>query len=691
MRLSSRSFARILLILPVAVAFWAGTAAADDGDIAKGGRRWAILIGVDKYEHATHLRFTTNDVEQLVRTLKQRDGFTDDCILQIVDTAPQTRLQPLKASIEKELPNWLEQVAAGDEVLVYFSGHGFKDAGGKLYLAPLDGDPNKPAETLIPIQWFRDRLNACKARTKLLILDACHAGGEKGAGDPRTATSKELTDAFPESEGVVTIASCDSGQSSLMWEEMQQSLFSFWLNQALKGHADANGDGRIDGDELYKFMMSNVAESAQAVYGFTQTPVRNVSLKTHDTPIVVKLKSSTLKGVLDDMAEQLARVIAVKRLSPVGVAAFQPQTTNPKFVDLLRNESGALGDICGAELQRRLTLKAKGAFQVLDYESLKKSLSREGLTARDLRTSAASGLTSDGQGVAAIGMGAIVLRSGCTISLQCRLMNAKTQEELGLAAGTADLEPDEWATLGHSAEIHVVDRYHDESENQLKIRDAESQDMHPLDPQRLQAEGRAKPKFNVKIFVNNEQRTPKFVGKDAYVSLRKGEVYRIEIETGEEVKEPLFLRLLVDGLNTLPERPPAKMMEVEAKAEKPPYRAAQRVNPVEARAWRLDADKRQRWSVPGFFSKIGDKQKGEESQYNEFLVTDAANAAASRQRYTDQIGLITAAFYRPVAKDAAKSVGSTLGKLYNVQTDEYDGNEVPGALIEVINLRYVEP
>jgi len=35
-------------------------------------------------------------------------------------------------------------------------------------------------------------------------------------------------------------------------------------------------------------------------------------------------------------------------------------------------------------------------------------------------------------------------------------------------------------------------------------------------------------------------------------------------------------------------------------------------------------------------------------------------------------------------------VGTALGKEYNIQTDEYDG-EVPGELLAVVHIRYVEP
>jgi hypothetical protein len=472
-----------------------------------------------------------------------------------------------------------------------------------------------------------------------------------------------------------------------MWEDMQQSLFSFWLNQALKGHADGNGDSKIDGDELYDFVYQNVSAAASRLFGMNQTPVRIIGPNTHGNPVVLSLKGYTLKGVLDDMAEQLARVIEVKHLSPVGVATFTPLAADPKLLSLLKNESGAMGDYCAAELQRRLAHKAHGQFTVLEHESVQKSLSAERLTVRDLGTVAVKDLTAGGEPVAVMGLGSIVVRSGRLMSLQCKLLDTQTQKELGVAGGTAQLEPDEWALLGGSGEFRPISRESgDPPLNEMKIREAEKAAFHPLDPRRWTQEGRSKPAFNVKVAVNGQYREPKFVGREAYVAVKKGEVYRIDVEVSEEVDEPVFLRLLVDGLNTLPERAPAKMMEVEAKNEHLPSLAAQRVNPVEARAWLLDVRERRLWAVSGFYSTIG-----EDAQYQEFLVTDAENAAASRQHFTQQIGLITAAFYKQVPKGAGRGPGTTLGKLYHVQTETYDEKDgVPGALLEVINLHYVD-
>lgn len=87
-------------------------------------------------------------------------------------------------------------------------------------------------------EWFRGLLDACPASFKLLVLDACHAGSEKGEDGPPSASAKDISDSFKGATGVVTIASSTAEEKSRIWEFKQQSLFSYWLNEGLKGHSD---------------------------------------------------------------------------------------------------------------------------------------------------------------------------------------------------------------------------------------------------------------------------------------------------------------------------------------------------------------------------------------------------------------------------------------------------------------------
>jgi hypothetical protein len=68
---------------------------------------------------------------------------------------------------------------------------------------------------------------------------------------------------------------------------------------------------------------------------------------------------------------------------------------------------------------------------------------------------------------------------------------------------------------------------------------------------------------------------------------------------------------------------------------------------------------------------------------------------AARQQFTEQIGLITAAFYAPKAGSRGRlpstlGPGTGRGKDREEEVPLYEG-VVPGDLVAVVHLRYVEP
>jgi uncharacterized caspase-like protein len=188
---------------------------------ASQGCTWAVLIGVEKYHRANPLRYTLNDVRELAKTLRTCGGVASERVLELVDDAPNPRFQPLRASLMAELPAFLAQPGAGDRLIVYFSGHGFRDKQGRLFLAPLDCDPADPAATGIAVEWLREQIAACRAGFKLLVLDACHAGSEKGEDDRPGVAAKDLGEPFRDLAGVATLASSTADQKSQLWEDKQ--------------------------------------------------------------------------------------------------------------------------------------------------------------------------------------------------------------------------------------------------------------------------------------------------------------------------------------------------------------------------------------------------------------------------------------------------------------------------------------
>lgn len=686
-------------------------------------RQWALLIGVEKYDRAPQLRHTVNDVVELAKTLNERGGLGKNDILEITDDSPDPSPRPLKASLLAELPKWLNKLGPNDQILVYFSGHGFRDKGGKLYLAPKDVDPADPATTGIPVEWFREQIAACPASFKLLILDACHAGSEKGVEPDDAVTAKDLGDKFQGMQKVVTLASCSANEKSRIWEENKQSLFSYWLNQGLKGHADENDDGMVDIHELYGYVSRTVKHTAKMRFDREQTPTRIIGAGIDGIPSVVKLKPLSLKQVLGDIAEQLAFAAEEHRIPKVGILEFINDT---RVGELLGADFGLLGRYCSGELEERLyTLGAQHNIRVVDRRRLLDALRRQPLKIGDLaKTDTLKDLSAKIEdGMPAIALGTLQSRNGRIIRLRCKLVKTDSDDLVGTAGGTAVLNEDEWAMIGRSVDVRLVNRpapappvpgvpVAPAANRVFQQLDQLAQGPHPL----LDAS------FPFRVWIkagsvdatgqqfNGEERKLVFRGNDCYLPVRKEEVLQIWLEN--KSGQLVLMRLLVDGLNTLPEKVAFTPIENGPPTETAPsapwmMRSQQvvledgkpkgiqicewgaQVNLSEARAWVLDPNDPRlkggpsRWVVNGFVTKTG-----EDGLLRRFKVVDADQSLAARRQFTDQLGLITAAFYAP-AGNGRGPVGIWAGPEMKQNLKEHKAPPV-GNLLGVVHIRYVD-
>ena len=223
-----------------------------------------------------------------------------------------------------------------------------------------------------------------------------------------------------------------------------------------------------------------------------------------------------------------------------------------------------------------------------------------------------------------------------------------------------------------------------ETDRVVSILDQRAQDAHPLSDANFP--------FSMRIMVNREERKGTFRGNDLLVPLSKGEVY--EIWVSNRSGKLVLMRLLVDGLNTLPEPVRAKAMVVEGKVDKAgktEYRQAMRVGLNEARAWILDPSDPHvakvggaaTWAVRGFVNSHRCPGQPASSWWSM-----TRQSLAARQQFTDQIGLITAAFYEAGSSPPAAS-GMGEGDEREEDLTERDGPPV-GRLLAVVNIRYVD-
>ena len=140
------------------------------------GESWAVLIGINRYQHprVPKLRYAVNDALALEQTLRAQ-GFRPDRIVTLTDD------KATKAAIEQLLGDELRQkLGPNDRLLVFFAGHGKTDqlrsGEEEGYLIPVDGDPTRLFSTAISMTALRQISDRLSAKHILYIVDSCYSG-----------------------------------------------------------------------------------------------------------------------------------------------------------------------------------------------------------------------------------------------------------------------------------------------------------------------------------------------------------------------------------------------------------------------------------------------------------------------------------------------------------------------------------
>lgn len=151
---------------------------------AQSPRRLALLIGIDDYIAVRPLKGCVNDVERFKSTLVGKFGFDAATIVTLRNA------QATRAGILAAFETLISQAAAGDTVLIHYSGHGSRqqdvsndeDDGWDETLVPHDSRQG----TVFDIS--DDELNGILARITAktpnvtVVLDSCHSGSATRGG-----------------------------------------------------------------------------------------------------------------------------------------------------------------------------------------------------------------------------------------------------------------------------------------------------------------------------------------------------------------------------------------------------------------------------------------------------------------------------------------------------------------------------
>ena len=145
----------------------------------------ALLIGIDEYRHVSHLVGPVNDARAMKSFIVDHAGFDDGDVKMLLDS------EATRENVLAVIDDWLiGGTEAGDEVFLFFSGHGFQqpDANGDEAdrldetLVPVDASVGEDGTiaAMITDDEVASLLGRLTGRQTQVVIDSCHSGtGDK--------------------------------------------------------------------------------------------------------------------------------------------------------------------------------------------------------------------------------------------------------------------------------------------------------------------------------------------------------------------------------------------------------------------------------------------------------------------------------------------------------------------------------
>ena len=210
--------------------------------------KFALIIGNTEYTDPGLAQLTApgKDVKDFARVLRDQKICAFDEV--------NVLLNKTELSIRRAIVEFFEQKKPDDLLILYFSGHGVRDELGTLYLAAKNTLRARLMSTAIKSDYIREAMNASRSKRQVLILDCCNSGAVSEGTKSVAGVSIGTASAFEAGYGRIILTASDSTQfawegDKVIGETTDNSLFTHFLVEGLKGEADRDSDGQITVDE----------------------------------------------------------------------------------------------------------------------------------------------------------------------------------------------------------------------------------------------------------------------------------------------------------------------------------------------------------------------------------------------------------------------------------------------------------
>ena len=252
----------------------------------------ALLIGIDDYRQVSRLEGPVNDAIEMKSFLVDGLQYAESDVKLLINE------DATRANILASIDDWLiTPTASGDEIFLFFSGHGFQQPddnndeadGLDETWVPVDvvveaGDEGSySTRGMITDDEIDNRLQRLAGRQVYVVIDSCHSGtATRGIGDWRYVKTPRLPDGQPlrvekgvrqqeagtlfnpdkfvsDDSGVTAWTAVRADQKAFVDEEAVRNPGSVFTRRLLwgarDGKADANRDGVVTRRELHSYVL----------------------------------------------------------------------------------------------------------------------------------------------------------------------------------------------------------------------------------------------------------------------------------------------------------------------------------------------------------------------------------------------------------------------------------------------------
>ena len=225
-------------------------------------KKIALLIGVSQYQSdLAPLPKATKDVQAMQKVLQNPDIAGFERVKPLIDPDAQT--------MREEIEVIFSELQKEDLVLLFFSGHGIKDEGSKLYFATHNTRKNEKGKliwsTAVAASFIQNLMSQSRCKHQVVILDCCFSGAFAAGMTAKDIGNVDIKTQLG-GEGRAVLTSSTSTQYSFEQQESDLSIYSRYIVEGIAtGAADLDSDGWIEVQELHEYARGKVQETAPAM------------------------------------------------------------------------------------------------------------------------------------------------------------------------------------------------------------------------------------------------------------------------------------------------------------------------------------------------------------------------------------------------------------------------------------------